>query len=275
MLTLSKSTFSIIKYTPYFRYLPFFLHKYLPIKFHSNHILPPFQHNTFFPIRCNHLLYKNILINSYSTFYPNNSVPLTTQHKKIIFTTILLCFTYLIWYFLYYKNKPIIHEFIDFEIKRTLSKLLTNNPSIISFLSSEINKILTHPQLQEQLNIFIFEHFIQNNQIKKDIQSHFKTLITTYLSSNNAPIHISYIIKSFINSEYGKLKIKEILYEYMEHNGKEYLSDLLEMKIIQMLNDPDFKQYVYNEVNTELQKYLKQKDNIQYILECLKTEMKI
>ena len=62
-----------------------------------------------------------------------------------IFGIKLISCSYLIWYFLYSKNKTIIDEFIDFEIEQTLSKLFTNNTSVISFLSEEINSILTHP----------------------------------------------------------------------------------------------------------------------------------
>ena len=61
----------------------------------------------------------------------------------------------------------------------------------------------------------------------------------------------------------------------MELNGKEYLTDLLEMKIIQMINDDNFRTYVCNEINNEIQKYLKQKENIQYMIESLKKEFKV
>ena len=50
---------------------------------------------------------------------------------------------------LLYKNKTIIDKLIDFEVKQTLGKLFTNDTSVISFFSKEINSILTHPQFQE------------------------------------------------------------------------------------------------------------------------------
>jgi hypothetical protein len=204
-----------------------------------------------------------------------NSIFQYNKHTgKIIFGIIVICCSYLIWYFLYYKNKKIIHEFIDFEIKRTLSKLFTNNTSIISFLSKEINSILTHPQFQEQVNLFILNNYIHNDKLRLHIQNKSKEFIIDYLQSENAVIHISNIIKFFINSEFGRNKIKELLYNYMELNGKEYLTDLLEMKIIQMINDEDFRTYVCNEINNEIQKSLKQKGNIQYMIVSLKKNLK-
>ena len=83
-----------------------------------------------------------------------------------------------------------------------------------------------------------------------------------YLQSENTLIHVANIIKLFINSEFGRNKIKDLLYNYIEHNGKKYLTNLLEMKIIQMIKDDNFRTNVCHEINNEIQKSLKQKGNI-------------
>lgn len=278
MLTLINTTKHFIKFKQYFNLIPISYNKYIIKEFHllkqqSNlHLNNLMMNNKYYKH-----FYQNTTIKMHTNIYKkNNFLTIYNKHKeKVLFIIIVICFSYLIWYFLYYKNKLIIHEFLDFEIKRTLSKLLTNNPSVITFLSNEIHSILTHPQFQEQIKLFILHKYLQNDKMKLNIQYQLKEYIINYLSSNNAVLLFSNIIISFFNSEYGKNIINKSLYEYMEHTGKEYLKDLIEMKIIQLINDNEFRKYVFSEVHNEMQKYLNQKDNVKSLLECLKKEYKI
>lgn len=196
----------------------------------------------------------------------------TIHNRRYINFTIISSFSFLIWYFLYYKNRRIINDFIDFEIKRCLSKFLTTNTAIISIISNELYNQISQKSTQDYINTMIKEKLLNNKELLSLIHKKIKSELIRYLSTKEGQDTFAYLINQGIKNNKGT--ISEYIFDYINQESK-YFHDLLESKLLQLINDEDFKKYVFDEVTKELHRVLKDKENIYYTIETLKNEFKV
>lgn len=196
-------------------------------------------------------------------------------NRKLINCTVVSSFLCLIWYFFYYRNRRIINDFIDFEIKRGLSKFITTNTAIISILSNELYKYCSKEATQEQFNKILKEKVINNQQLLFSIKVKIRNEIINFLSSKEGEEQFCLFLTENIKKQENKDYIKEYLCAYLNGKNKQYLLDLLEMKMIQMLNNEEFRKYVFEQVASETYRVLQDKENINYTIENINNQFKI
>ena len=122
----------------------------------------------------------------------------TIHNRRYINFAIISSFSFLIWYFLYYKNRRIIKDFIDFEIKRCISKFLTTNTAIISILSNELYKQSSLQSTQDYINTMIKEKILNNKELLSYIHSKIKQELISYLSTKEGQDTFSFLIQQGI-----------------------------------------------------------------------------
>ena len=253
----------------------------------SNHLCPSFDKlNLLFNVKTFRMfssihnkekIETNIHINpQISNITKTNKIKMclnnTFHNRRYINFTIISSFSFLIWYFLYYKNRRIINDFIDFEIKRCISKFLTTNTAIISILSNELYNQISQQSTQDYINTLIKEKILNNKELLSLIHNKIKSELINYLSTKEGQDTFAYIFHQGIKNNKGP--ISEYIFDYITKESK-YFHDLLESKLLQLINDEDFKKYVFNEVTKESHRVLKDKENIYYTIETLKNEFKV
>lgn len=204
-----------------------------------------------------------------------NFVSYKKYNRKLINCIVVSSFLCLIWYFLYYRNRRIINDFIDFEIKRGLSRFITTNTAIISILSHELYKYCSKKTTQEQFNKILKEKVINNQQLLISIKVKIKNEIIKFLSSKEGEEQFCLFLTENIKKQENKDYIKEYLYNYLNGKDKQYLLDLLEMKMIQMINNEEFRKYVFEQVANETYRILQDKENINYTIENINNQFKL
>lgn len=128
---------------------------------------------------------------------------------------------------------------------------------------------------QEQFNKILKEKVINNQKLLLSIKVKIKNEIIKFLSSKEGEEQFCLFLTENIKKQENKDYIKEYLYNYLNGKDKQYLLDLLEMKMIQMINNEEFRKYVFEQVANETYRILQDKENINYTIENINNQFKL
>lgn len=191
-----------------------------------------------------------------------------TMNRSLWYYGSLSFFALLSWYFLYYRKRKLSKSFIDYIINNILCKIITNNKAVTSIISNLLYSKAISPSTQQAFNVFIKEGILANKETMSKIQLSIKERLISYLKSDNVVKDVQTLFnKSIIQNPSNKKAICDFLYNTLINNNSEYITRLIEMKCIELLNNEEFIQYVYREVASETELTLRDNNTINYTIQ--------